>query len=105
MIHGGIDGHSRLVTFLRVSNNTRAESMLNAFGKGVKEYGLPLKVRMDRGGENVSVTEYMLDHPNRGEGCVIVGHSIHNQRIERLWKDLFNGCVSFFYYFFYFLED
>ncbi len=30
---------------------------------------------------------------------------MHNQRIERLWRDLFAGCVSFFYYFFYFLEE
>ena len=29
----------------------------------------------------------------------------HNQRIERLWIDIFLGCVSFLYSLFYSLED
>jgi len=33
-----------------------------------------------------------------------VGPTVHNQRIERLWRDLFAGCVSYFYYLFYYLE-
>lgn len=30
---------------------------------------------------------------------------MHNQRIERLWRDLFNGCIGYFYKLFYSLED
>ena len=33
------------------------------------------------------------------------GRSVHNQRIERLWRDVFSGCVSLFYHVFYGLED
>ena len=33
-----------------------------------------------------------------------MGRSIHNQRFERLWRDLFTGCVSYFYHLFYHLE-
>ena len=105
VIHGGIDGFSRLIMFLKASPNNRADTMFQAFQQGLSEFGLPSRIRMDKGGENTEVARYMLEHPNRGTGCVIVGRSVHNQRIERLWRDLFAGCVSFFYHFFYILED
>ena len=36
--------------------------------------------------------------------CEPVGKSTHNQRIERLWRDVFAGCLSLFYDLFYDLE-
>lgn len=36
---------------------------------------------------------------------MITGKSTHNQRIERFWKDVFEGVLSFFYALFYFMED
>ena len=61
--------------------------------QAVQEFGLPSRVCMDRGGENIEVVRYMLNHVNCG-GSVITGRSTHNQHIERLWRDLYNGCIS-----------
>lgn len=107
VIHGAIDGYSRLITYLRVSTNNRASTVLGAFRSAIEHYGLPSRIRTDRGGENVLVAEHLLNHPLRANHLrpVIVGKSVHNQRIERLWRDLYSGCISFFYNLFYFLED
>ena len=106
VIHGGIDGYSRLIMFLQASTNNRASTVLSVFQKTVEEYGLPSRVRTDRGGENVLVSQFMLEHPLRGPGrsSVIAGRSVHNERIERLWRHLYSDCVSFFYNF-YFMEN
>ncbi len=99
MIHGGIDGHTRLVVFLTCSNNNRASTVFDSFQKAVSHYGLPSRVRSDKGLENVDVAHFMLSHPARGpdRGSHITGRSVHNQRIERLWRDVFVGCTYVYY--------
>lgn len=106
-MHGGVDGYSRIPVFLQCSSNNKASTVLQAFLSGVDAYGLPSRVRCDKGGENTAVSEYMLSHPMRGpgRGTVIVGKSVHNQRIERLWRDVFEGVLMLYYHLFYYLES
>ena len=55
MVHGGINGFSRVITYLKVATNNSSETALSAFLQGVTSYGLPSRVRTDQGGENVLI--------------------------------------------------
>ena len=107
VVHGAIDGYSRLIVFLNCATDNTAATVINAFHTAVRKYGLPSRIRSDKGGENTRVAMYMLEHPLRGpgRGSMIVGKSIHNQRIERLWRDVFQGALKFYYGLFYHLES
>ena len=46
----------------------------------------------------------MLEHRGEERRSVLVGSSVHNQRIERLWRDCHRCVTSLFYRLFYYME-
>lgn len=102
--HGGIDGYSRTVVYLRCAGNNRAVTVLHAFMDAVARHGIPEKVRSDLGGENTEVWRYMVEQ-HRSDRAIVVGSSTHNVRIERLWRDVFRCVASVFYTTFKRLEE
>lgn len=64
VVHGTIDGYSRLITFLRCSSNNRATTVADSFLQAIDIYGIPDKLRSDLGGENVDVWRIMMTYHN-----------------------------------------
>ena len=95
VVHGAIDGYSRKIMFLSCSGNNRAATVLNNFFKAVEQHGLPSRVCTDQGTIHVKPS-------SPGRGSFITGPSVHNQRIEKLWRDLFVDCLYIYYSVFFF---
>ena len=97
VVHGGIDGFSRLITYLHCSTNNRADTVFTLFQEAIAKYGVPSRVRSDRGGENINVAKFMIENRGLNRGGHIAGKSVHNQRIERLWRDVFSHVLQLCY--------
>ena len=103
--HGCIDGYSRTVTFLQTGTSNEAKVVLNLFAQAVHKFGLPSRVRCDHGGENIDIALFMTLMRGSGRGSAIAGKSVHNQRIERLWRDVYTQIAEKYYKLFYEMED
>ena len=96
VFHGCIDGFSRAIIHLECRTDNTAESVVELFNKGIGEFGLPSRVRGDRGVENGDVARLMIARRGENRGSFIAGRSVHDQRIERLWAEV-NRVLSALY--------
>ena len=105
VIHGGIDGFSRMIVFLHCSTNNKADTVSNLFEHALNDFGTPSRIRTDKGGENIRIWERMTELRGENRGSYVAGSSVHNQRIERLWRDVWNYVCHEFYYVFQAMEN
>ena len=103
-MHGGIDGYSRLVVFLRCYSNSRAATVANLFLGATTEFFCPSRVRTDKGRENSEVARLLVEKRGEGRGSILRGSSVHNQTIERLWRGMRKMFTEYFRLLFHFLE-
>ena len=60
VIHGGIDGFSRLIVYLHCSTNNQSSTVYALFEEAVGRFGWPSRVRSDLGLENIQVAQAMI---------------------------------------------
>lgn len=82
-----------------------AAGVIPFFATAVSELGLPSRVRSDHGYENLFVAYLMNAIRGLNRGSHITGRSVHNQRIERLWRDVYIQVIDYFYREFRNLEE
>ena len=107
VIHGAIDGYSRIITYLQCNSNNLAVTVLPLFIGAISIHGLASRVRADFGVKNVDDARFMFDCPERGinKGSFIAGTSVHNQCIEGFRGEVIRCVVRNFHNRFFFLEN
>ena len=93
--------------YLQSCSNNFAETVKDLFLNSITEHhGLwPSRIRVDYGVENVLVCDEMVARREPDRNSFIAGSSTRNQRIERLWRDVFRCVAVTFYYVFYAMEQ
>jgi len=76
------------MTGLRASTNNKASTVLKMFLDAILAYGLPSRVRGDRGGENHDIAILMILLRGLYRASFMWGSSTHNSRIEQLWVEI-----------------
>jgi len=92
---------------VKCSSNNLAETVRTLFLESIEENNnlWPSRIRVDYGVENVLVCDEMVSRHGPDRNSFIAGSSTRNQRIERLWRDVFRCVAVTFYYVFYAMEQ
>ena len=93
---GAVDGFTHQIMSLSCCNNNQASTLLNAFINSpmVQQRSLPIFIRGDGGLENASIAK--LINSVSGTNHFISGRSVHNQRVERMWRDVFTNVIGYY---------
>lgn len=79
--------------------------MLSDFIRAIKRIGIPSRIRVDKGGEYAHIKRLMNKLNGDEHKSSLSGKSVHNIRIERLWRDVFSKVLSRYYIVFTTMEN
>ncbi|KAL0195120.1 hypothetical protein M9458_008692, partial [Cirrhinus mrigala] len=79
VVHGGTDGFSRMIVYLKAASKNSASVVLKNFIEAVNQFGSPSRVQSDKGQENVDVAHFMVSNRGENRHSHITGRSVHNQ--------------------------
>ncbi|XP_053355998.1 uncharacterized protein LOC128527578 isoform X1 [Clarias gariepinus] len=105
VVCGGVDGYSRKILYLDAATNNKAETAFSFFLRSTQLHGLPSRVRGDQGVENLDIAQFMFTTRGTGRASFISGKSVHNQRVERLWHDVWVAVTSKYHDILHSLEE
>eukprot|EP00794_Sanderia_malayensis_P018465 gene18465-20317_t len=76
VLHGAVYGFSRTAVYLSCCNKNQALTALHCFMSVVQIFGVPLKVRADKGVENWDIARFMVNTRGVGQGSFIAGKRV-----------------------------
>lgn len=76
------------VANIRASSNNRASTVLDVFREAVERYGVPSRIRVDRGGENIDTATLMILVRGPNRASAMWGASTNNTKVERIWPEV-----------------
>ena len=68
-----VHGYSLIIIYALCCYNSKADTVLEQFIRGVNSYGLPSRVRSDYVMENFKVAEFMLEQRGVDRGSIVTG--------------------------------
>ena len=73
--------------------------------QAVDQYGVPSPVRSDHGLENIEIARFVITTRGLNRGSIITRSSTHNQRVERMWRDVRRVVVRQYQNLFHYMES